>query len=104
MPRYFDRYEEFRQNNTIKPIPGITIPIVGSDKKVVYKSDSRMDRLSQEYYGVPFYGWLIMLCNQKYGGMEFDIPANEVIIVPFPLDSALSRYVTAVKEHKDLNG
>lgn len=104
MPRYFDRYEEFREGNSIQPIPGIRIPLADTDKKVVYKENSRMDKISQEYYGLPFYGWLIMLCNQEFGGLEFDIPTNQVIIVPFPLDSALSRYLAAVKEHKDLNG
>ena len=104
MAEYFDRYEEFRENNEIKPIPGLIIPFSTDDKKVVYKADSRMDKISQEYYGTPYFGWLIMLCNGKYSGMEFDIPSNEIIRVPFPLKSAVNRYIIAVKEHKKLNG
>jgi hypothetical protein len=104
MTEYFDRYKEFRNNNQVKPIPGIQIPEVNTDKRDVYKSDSRMDKLSQKYYGAPFYGWLIMQCNQQYGGMEFDIPTNEIIRIPFPLKSAIDRYIEAVNEHKKLNG
>jgi hypothetical protein len=105
MAGYFDRYEEFRDGNKVKLIPGLKLPLEGTDKKVVYKQGvSRLDKISMEYYGAPFYGWLIMMYNRSLGAMEFDIPNNEIITVPFPLNSALSRYVTAVKEHENLNG
>lgn len=104
MPQYYDRYKEFRDDNTTQPIPGITIPLTTSDKKVVYKVGSRLDKISQEYYGTPYFGWLIMLCNQEYGGLEFDIPFNKIIVVPFPLEDAINRYIKVIKEHKRLNG
>jgi hypothetical protein len=105
MPNYFDRYDEFKSENKVKPVPGIKLPVSPSDKKVVYKrGKTRMDKLSQEYYGSPHYSWLIMLCNQKFGGLEFDIPNNEIITIPFPLNDALGRYVKEVKEHQKLNG
>lgn len=104
MGQYFDRYEEFRSDNKVKPVPGLKIPMSTTDKKVVFKSNSRMDILSQEYYASPYYGWLIMLCNQQFGGSEFDIPSNEIIRVPFPLKSAIDRYIVSIKEHKRLNG
>ena len=105
MAQYFDRYEEFKKNGSIKPIPGMTLPITSSDKKVIYKQGkTRLDKLSQEYYGTPYFSWLILLCNPQFGGLEFDIPNNEVIVVPFPLNDALNRYVQAIKVHKKLNG
>jgi hypothetical protein len=105
MAGYFDRYEEFRNGNNIKLIPGLNIPLESTDKKVVYKRGvSRLDKLSLDYYGAPYYGWLIMLFNRSLGAMEFDIPNNEIITLPFPLESALNRYVAATKEHEKLNG
>lgn len=103
MAQYFDRYEEFRSNNQVTPIPGIKIPEANTDKKEVYKSSSRLDKISEKYYGTPYFGWLILQCNQQYGGLEFDIPVNEIIRVPFPLKSAIDRYIISVKEHKRLN-
>lgn len=105
MPNYYDRYNGFRVNEGMKPIPGLTIPTADSDKNMVYKqSVSRLDKLSQMYYNNPYSGWLIMLANPEYGGLEFNIPDMTVIRIPFPFDSAISRYITEVKNHKALYG
>lgn len=105
MAEYFDRYEEFRRDNSVKPIPGLKLKPSSTDKKIVFKQgETRLDKVSLEYYGTPYFSWLILLCNQKYGGLEFDIPNNEIILVPFPLSDALNRYISAVKEHQKLNG
>lgn len=105
MAKHLDRYEEFRDNNSIRPMPGLTIPKKSSDKNVIYKQgESRLDKFSQTYYGTPYFGWLIMLCNQQFGGMEFDIPNNQVIRIPFPLDNAVNRYLNEIKKYKELNG
>ena len=105
MPQYFDRYENFSDNGQIRPIPGIKIPEAPSDKKVVYKlNETRLDKLSQDYYNNPYHGFLIMLANQKYGGLEFDIPDRAVLRVPFPFESAIERYLNQVKIYKNLYG
>ena len=105
MPQYYDRYENFRANSEIKPIPGIPMPVSPTDKQVLYKAGrTRMDRVSQEYYGNPYHGWLIMLANPQWGGMEFDIPDGEPIRVAFPFTSAIERYILEVKKHKELYG
>lgn len=105
MPKYFDRYTDFRSNGQVKPIPGLIIPTENTDKRVVYElGKSRLDRLSQEFYGVPFYGFLILTANPQFKGIEFDITDGSVISVPFPLDSALERYEQAVEEHIRLYG
>jgi hypothetical protein len=105
MAQYYDRYFGFRLNSEVKPIPGITIPINGSDKYVIYKKgESRLDIMSNDYYNNPYSGWLIMLANQQFGGLEFDIPDNTLIRVPFPFDNALERYTNQVKIHKMLYG
>jgi hypothetical protein len=105
MATYFDRYNKFRTNADMKPIPGITIPVIPSDKYTVYKEiDSRLDKLSNTYYNNPYSGWLIMLANPEFGGLEFNIPDSTIIRIPFPFDSAINRYMTEVATHKQLYG
>ena len=105
MASYFDRYNEFRGDGNMKPVVGITIPEGPSDKQVVYKQGlSRLDKISNTYYLNPYGGWLIMLANPEFGGLEFNIPDMTLIRIPFPFDSAVSRYITQVKNHKALYG
>jgi hypothetical protein len=105
MPSYYDRYGSFRTNNEVKPLPGITIPVVATDKYAIYKQGiSRLDKLSLLYYNNPYSGWLIMLANPEFGGLEFNIPDMTSIRVPFPFDSAVSRYITQVSNNITLYG
>ena len=47
---YLDRYQYFLADGKFKIVPGIEIPIKGSDKYIQYKSGKdRLDKLSQEY-------------------------------------------------------
>tara|TARA_R110000782_G_scaffold140541_3_gene233132 strand:- start:156 stop:473 length:318 start_codon:yes stop_codon:yes gene_type:complete len=105
MASYYDRYEKFRSNGTMEQIPGISIPSESTDKQAVYKvGKTRLDKLSQDYYGNPYHGWLIMIANPQWGGMEFDIPDSEIIRIPFPFTNAVERYILEVKRHKELYG
>jgi len=105
MATYYDRYEKFRNNGIVEVIPGIKIRPESTDKQTMYKvGKTRMDKLSQEYYGNPYHGWLIMLANQQYGGMEFSIPDESTIRIPFPFTNAIERYILEVKKHKELYG
>ena len=105
MAVYFDRYSKFRTNGEMKPLPGITIPVSSEDKNAIYKQGvSRLDKLSNLYYNNPYSGWLIMLANPQYGGLEFNIPDMTSLRIPFPFDSAVSRYTTQVSNHKSLYG
>ena len=105
MPKYYDRYEDFRSNDTIKPIPGLYMPVTSSDKNVVYKlGQTRLDKLSNTYYNSPYYGWLIMSANPQYGGLEFLIPDQSIITIPFPFEAAINRYIIEVNKYKSLYG
>jgi len=104
MSNYLDRYEEFRVNNKIKQIPGIRIAVGRTDKTIIYKKDKdRFDKLSQKFYGNPYHGWLILIANPEHGGLEFDIPNNTAIRIPFPFDSAINRYISEIKKYERLN-
>jgi hypothetical protein len=105
MAQYFDRYSGFRINNEVKPLPGIKIPEESTDKVVIYKEgNSRLDKISNTYYNNPYSGWLILLANPQFGGLEFNIPDSTPLRVPFPFESAVSRYSEQVKNYKILYG
>ena len=105
MANYYDRYKNFRINSEIKPMPGIDIPFGSADRQVVYQQGkTRLDILSQSYYNNPYSGWLIMQANPQFGGLEFDIPDNTLIRIPYPFDDAVSRYITQVSRHISLYG
>lgn len=96
----FDRYRDFRVNNTPKTIPFIKLSKKQTDKEIEYKrGQMRMDLLSNKYYSDPNFGWLIMLANAKYGGLEFNIPDGAIITIPFPLEPTLIEYNTLTSEY-----
>ena len=99
--QYFDRYQFFLEDGSFKIVPGIEIPIKSSDKYFQYKKGkNRLDKVSQEYYGTPYFGWLIMLANPLAGSVEFEIPDNFLIRVPFPLVPTLQDYKRAIELYK----
>ena len=105
MAKYFDRYNNFRYNGGMKPIPGLFLTPSNSDKSVIYKlGETRLDKLSNSYYNSPYYGWLIMLANPEYGGLEFLIPDQAIIKIPFPFETAIASYIQAVNKYKSLYG
>ncbi len=106
MPKdYYDRYQNFRANGKYKSLPFIPIVEKPSDKKVTWKGErDRMDELSNVYYGNPFHGYLIMLANPKFGGVEDAIPDGEVIRIPFPFRDTLQQYINEVEKYNFLYG
>jgi len=97
--QYYDRYKDFRINNEIKTLPFIKIKKRSTDINIQYKNNkTRLDIVSNTYYGTPYYGWLILLANPKYS-LEFDISDGDTIRVPFPLINALQDYSEFVKNY-----
>jgi hypothetical protein len=95
---YVNRYQYFKDDSgNFTVVPGIEIPIKTGDKYVQYKKGKdRLDKLSQEYYNSPTFGWLIMMANPLVGGIEFEIPDNYFLRIPFPLNSSLQDYKNGV--------
>ena len=74
-----------------------------SDYYEIYKQGvTRLDIISHTYYGNPNYDWLIMMANPEYGSMEFNIPNNAQIRIPYPLDMTIQEYEARIKKHFDL--
>ncbi len=91
--QYFNRYEFFENDGDFKIVPGIEIKITSSDKYVQFKrGKDRLDKFSQEYYGTPVFGWLILQANPTAGSIEFEIPDNFLLRIPFPLVNTLQEY------------
>jgi hypothetical protein len=101
MNQYFNRYDYFLEDGEHKIVPGIEIPQKSTDKFVKYKKDKdRLDKISQEYYGTPLFSWLIMMANPKLGSIEFEIPDNSIVRVPFPLINSLQDYKKGVELYR----
>lgn len=98
---YFDRYQYFIDDGNFRIVPGIELPIKGTDKYHQYKkTKDRLDKLSQEYYNSPIFGWLIMLANPLSGTNEFEIPDNFILRIPFPLVSSLQDYKRGIELYR----
>ena len=92
-----DRYKQFRVDNSPKNVPFIKLKQKNSDKQIQYKLGiDRMDLLSYKYYQDASYGWLIMLANPEFGGLEFEIPDMSPIVIPYPFDTTIQQYNDAV--------
>ena len=105
MAEYVDRYSKFKTNGIVKPVFGVKINQSSSDKTLLYrKGKTRLDKVSNDYYNNPYSGWIILLANPQFGGLEFNIPDNTILRIPFPFESAIGRYITELENHKKLYG
>ena len=103
--RYYDRYDNFLINGNQTVVPFVKIPSKPTDKRYIYKDgQSRLDKISFEFYNTPYFGWLILSANPKFGGLEWEIPDRTPIVVPFPFKDAIARYQQQVNRHITLYG
>ena len=98
----YDRYAILKNSNgTTDSMPYVNLPANASDKFEYWNTEfSRMDKLSQKYYGNPFYDFLILYANNQYVN-EFDIPDGTLIRIPFPLSKAKSDYEAILTAYKN---
>ena len=91
--QYYNRYSPFLVNGEQTVVPYINLPAKSSDKRYIYKVGiSRLDKVSQQHYNSPFFGWLILQANPQYTGFEFNIPDGAVLTIPYPLLTSLQDY------------
>ena len=101
----YSRYANFIKDGNIEIVPFIPIPKRSSDYYVYYKAgETRLDLLSYDYYGDANYDWLIMQANPEYGSLEFNIPHNSILRIPYPLDAVIIQYNNDIKKYKELYG
>jgi hypothetical protein len=89
----YNRYSILKNGDgTTDSMPFVKLPTNTSDKFENWNAEfSRMDKLSQKYYGNPFYDFLIMYANSQFVN-EFDIPDGTLIRIPFPLTKVKADY------------
>lgn len=98
--KYYNRYERFKSNGMYRIIPYVEIKEYDTDLYVTYdKSTMRFDNLSYKYYGSPDYAWMILSANPSLGSLEYLIPDGSTLRIPYPLDTAISRYETFVTNY-----
>lgn len=97
---YWNRYSQFIINGEQTVVPYVQLPSKPTDKTYIYKvGRSRLDRVSQEYYNSPTFGWLILQANPQFVGLENNIFDGAILIVPFPLLPSLQDYKAAIENH-----
>ena len=89
----YNRYSILKNGDgTTDSMPFVSLPTNPSDKFEDWNTSfSRLDKLSQRYYGNPFYDFLILYANPQYVS-EFDIPDGALIRIPFPLAKVKADY------------
>jgi hypothetical protein len=98
--QYYNRYQNFFVNGQQTVVPYVTLPTRPSDQKYIYRTNrSRLDKISFEKYGSPYFGWLILMANPEFGGLETNIPDGTILVIPYPLLGALLDYKNAVDTH-----
>jgi hypothetical protein len=98
--QYWNRYTDFLINGQQDVVPYVVLQSKSSDKNYIYKvSQSRLDKISQQYYNTPYFGWLIMAANPQYSGNEYDIPDGAVLTIPFPLVASLQDYKNSLDNY-----
>lgn len=100
-----NRYQSFIEDGNIKFVPFIPIAKKPTDYYVKFKQGfDRLDLLSYKYYNDPNYDWLILQANPECGSLEFQIPNNYLLRIPFPLDVTMSQYNSDIQRYKELYG
>ena len=98
--QYYNRYQNFFVNGTQTVVPYVTLPSRTTDQRYVYRDNqTRLDKLSYEKYGSPYFGWLIMSANPNFGGQEWNISDGSILTIPFPLVASLQDYKNALDNH-----
>jgi hypothetical protein len=98
MARYFNRYKTLDSDSKHISPPFIKLTEKTTDLFTVYNTGkSRLDKISQQYYSAPYYGWLILMANPDVAPSEWEIPDNTTLRIPYPLQDTLNEYDIKLK-------
>lgn len=97
----FNFYKPLKENDSLKDMPAVEISSRKTDKFIVYqRSKMRLDFVAGEIYDDETLWRLIMWANPEYF-LEFDIPDNSVIRIPYPLNDVLSEVNNFIINNRD---
>lgn len=96
----YNRYQDFVINGQQTVVPYISLQSKSTDKRYIYKIGmSRLDKVSQQYYGTPLFGWLILQANPQFTGNEWNIPDSAILTIPYPLVASLQDYKNQLDDY-----
>jgi hypothetical protein len=97
----FNFYKPLKEDDTLKDMPPVKISLRRSDKYITYnKSVMRLDYIAGQIYEDETMWRLIMWANPEYF-LEFDIPDNAVIRIPFPLNDVIGEVNKFIINNRD---
>lgn len=97
----YDFYKNLKSNDVLKNMPPISISKRNTDKSVLYnKQKNRLDTIAGNVYNDETLWRLILWANEEYF-MEFDIPDNTVVRVPYPLQDVMTEVNTKIIAKRD---
>ena len=101
----FNRYGKLCKNGTMFKTPNIKISHRDTDYYVLYeRGKSRLDLISYDHYGDPSYDWLILMANPNIAGLEFNIPDNTTLRIPYPLTKVIEEYNNKIDSYDVIYG
>lgn len=98
----FNRYTPFIKNGKVNIVPFVKIRKKDSDRYIIFNKNTRLDKISNEYYESPDFAWLILQANPEYGSIENFIPNGSIIRIPYPLSETLNFYLNDIKKIKNI--
>ena len=98
---YYSIYIPFRINEKLTDIPFVKLPTKSTDLTHVWnKLSDRMDTVSEQFYSNPFGGKFILMANATICKNEDEIPDGTILVIPFPYNDALQRWLNEVEKLK----
>ena len=99
MPFNFHKF--LLNGNSLKNMPPVRISNRDTDKTITYnKSLTRLDRIAGDIYQDETLSKVILWANPAYF-IEFDIPDNTIIRIPFPINDVISEVTAQIVAKKD---
>jgi len=97
----FNFYKPLKANDSLKDMPPVKISLRKTDKYITYQKEiMRLDFIAGQIYEDETLWRLIMWANPEYF-LEFDIPANAIIRIPFPLNDVLAEVNNFIINNRD---
>lgn len=97
----YDFHKLLKSNDSLKNMPKVSIQKRPTDKSVTYnKEANRLDTIAGNLYQDETYWKLILWANEQYF-LEFDIPDNSVIRVPYPLQEVIREVSGKIVSKRD---
>lgn len=97
----YDFYSLLKKNDALLNMPSITIKKRVTDKSITYnKEKNRLDTIAGMIYQDETLWRIILWANKEYF-IEFDIPDNVVIRVPYPLQDVIEEVQSQIISKKD---